>query len=96
MANIPVNFGGVILTGTQSTTGSFAGVQSLGTGSMNGDTNITGSTVTFKYGVALSATGTVVESGTATTITLPAGTTVPLFITSCSLVAGSAPVILFT
>ena len=48
MANIPVNFGGVILTATQSTTGSFAGIQSLGSGSMNGNTNITGSTVTLK------------------------------------------------
>jgi hypothetical protein len=95
MANIPVNFGGVILTGTQSTTGSFAGVQSLGSGSAAGLTNITGSTITFKYGAALSATGTVIESG-ATTITLPAGITVPLFITSCSLAAGSAPVILYT
>lgn len=95
MANIPVNFGGVVLTGTQSTTGSFAGIQSLGTGSMNGDTNITGSTVTFKYGAALTAAGTVIESA-AITITLPAGTTVPLFITSCSLAAGSAPVILYT
>ena len=95
MANIPVNFGGVILTATQSTTGSFAGIQSLGSGSMNGNTNITGSTVTLKYGAALSATNTVIESG-ATTITLPAGTMIPLFITSCSLAAGSAPVILYT
>lgn len=95
MANIPVNFGGVILTGTQSTIGSFAGIQSLGTGSAAGLTNITGSTVTFKYGVALDATGSVITSS-ATTITIPAGVTIPLFITSCSLVAGSAPVILYT
>ena len=95
MANIPLNFGGEVLAGTQATTGSIAGIQSLGTGSMNGDTNITGSTVTFKYGAALTAAGTVIESA-ATTITLPAGTTVPLFITSCSLAAGSAPVILYT
>lgn len=95
MANIPVNFGGVILTGTQSTTGSFAGIQSLGTGSAAGLTNITGSTVTFKYGAALDAAGSVIESS-ATTITIPAGVTIPLFITSCSLVAGSAPVILYT
>lgn len=93
MANIPVNFGGVILTGTQSTTGSFAGIQSLGTGSATA-TNITGSTVTFKYGAALNAAGSVIESA-ATTITIPAGVTIPLFITSCSLVDG-APVILYT
>jgi hypothetical protein len=43
----------------------------------------------------LSATNTVIESG-ATTITIPAGTMIPLFITSCSLAAGSAPVILYT
>jgi len=92
MANIPVNFGGVILT-TGSVIGSFAGIQSLGTGSAIA-TNITGSTVTFKYGAALDAAGSVITSS-ATTITIPAGVTIPLFITSCSLVDG-APVILYT
>lgn len=92
MANIPVNFGGVVLTGTQSATGSFAGIQSLGTGSVN---TPTGSTVILKYGAALAADGSVVESGATTSITIPAGVTIPLFITSCSLGAG-APVILFT
>lgn len=95
MANIPVNFGGVILTAGQSATGSFAGIQSLGTGSMNGSTNITGSTINFKYGAALAANGSAVEA-TGPSITIPAGVTVPLFLTSCSVAAGSAPVILFT
>ncbi len=48
MANIPVNFGGIILTAGQSITGSFAGIQSLGTGSANSPT---GSTISaIKYG----------------------------------------------
>ena len=42
MANIPVNFGGVILLAGTSVTGSFAGMISLGTGSLN---NPTGSTI---------------------------------------------------
>ena len=51
MANIPVNFGGVILTAGQSVTGSFAGMISLGTGSLNSPT---GSTISaFKYGAGL-------------------------------------------
>lgn len=93
MANIPVNFGGVILTAGQSATGSFAGIQSLGTGSA---TNPTGSVISaFKYGVALTAEGNPIEA-TGPSITIPAGSTIPLFVTSASLAAGSAPVILFT
>ena len=93
MANIPVNFGGVLLTAGQSATGSFAGIQSLGTGSA---TSPTGSTIlAFKYGAALSATGSIIE-GTGPSITIPAGGVVNLFFTSASLAAGSAPVILFT
>jgi len=93
MANIPVNFGGLILTAGQSATGSFAGIQSLGTGSI---TNPTGSTISaFKYGAGLKADGTIIE-GTGPSITIPAGTTIPLFFTSASVAAGSAPVVLFT
>ena len=93
MANIPVNFGGVILTAGNSVTGSFAGIQSLGTGSIN---TPTGSTLSaFKYGTSLGADGAIIE-GTGPSITIPAGVTIPLFITSASLAAGSAPVILFT
>jgi len=93
MANIPVNFGGVILTAGQSATGSFAGIQSLGTGSIN---NVTGSLiVAFKYGAGLNADGSVIEA-TGPSFTLPAGHTIGLFITSASLGALSAPAILYT
>lgn len=93
MANIPVNFGGIILTAGQSATGSFAGIQSLGTGSINA---ITGSSVVaFKYGAGLNSSGGVIQ-GTGQSITIPAGVTINLLITSCSLGALSAPVILYT
>jgi len=93
MANIPVNFGGVILTAGQSVTGSFAGMISLGTGSLN---SITGSIISaFKYGAGLQANQAIIET-TGPSFTIPAGATVPLFITSCSLAALSAPVLLYT
>jgi hypothetical protein len=93
MANIPVNFGGIILTAGNSITGSFAGIISLGTGSA---TAPTGSTIAaFKYGNGLQANQSIIEA-TGVSFTIPAGTTIPLFITSCSLAAGSAPVILYT
>mgnify|MGYP003349220812 FL=1 len=93
MANIPANFGGYILTAGNSVTGSFAGIQSLGTGSA---TAPTGSVISaFRYGNGIAADGSVVDiAGVA--FTIPAGVSVPLFITSCSLAAGSAPVILYT
>ena len=93
MANIPVNFGGVILTAGQSATGSFAGIQSLGTGSINSPTGSL--IVSFKCGVGINSSGGVIE-GTGPSFTLPAGETINLFITSCSLGALSAPVILYT
>jgi len=93
MANIPVNFGGVILTAGQSATGSFAGIQSLGTGSINSPTGSL--IIAFKYGAGLDGSGIVIE-GTGPSFTLPAGETINLFITSCSLGALSAPVILYT
>jgi hypothetical protein len=93
MANIPVNFGGIILTAGQSITGSFAGIQCLGTGSF---TNPSGSIISaLKYGVALGANQSIIEA-TAPSFTMNAGDSIPLFITSCSLAAGSAPVILYT
>ena len=93
MANIPVNFGGLILTAGQSATGSFAGIISLGTGSLNAPT---GSTISaFKYGNGLNSNQSIIET-TGVSFTLPAGASVPLFITSCSLAAGSAPVFLYT
>jgi hypothetical protein len=93
MANIPVNFGGVLLTAGQSATGSFAGIISLGTGSA---ASPTGSTIfAFKYGNGLGPNQSIQEA-VGVSFTIPAGATVPLFITSCSLAAGSAPVILYT
>lgn len=92
MANIPVNFGGVILIEGQSATGSFAGIQSLGTGSAY---NPTGSTLSgFKYGVGLNPNGSIIEA-TGSSITIPAGSIIKLYITSASLALGSAPVILY-
>ena len=93
MANIPVNFGGAILTAGNSITGSFAGIISLGTGSVNTPTWSTISA--FKYGNGLNSNQSIIET-TGVSFTLPAGATVPLFITSCSLAAGSAPVFLYT
>ena len=93
MANIPVNFGGYILTAGNSVTGSYAGIQSLGTGSI---TSPTGSLITaWKYGAGLDANGNIIEAS-GVSFTIPAGVTIPLFITSASLAAGSAPVILYT
>jgi hypothetical protein len=93
MANIPINFGGVLLTAGNSVTGSFAGIISLGTGSA---ASPTGSTISaFKYGNGLQANQAIIEA-TGVSFTIPAGATIPLFITSCSLAAGSAPVILYT
>ena len=93
MANIPINFGGILLTAGQSVTGSFAGIISLGTGSA---TAPTGSIISaFKYGNGLLANQAIQEA-TGVSFTIPAGATIPLFITSCSLAAGSAPVILYT
>ena len=93
MANIPVNFGGVLLTAGQSATGSFAGIISLGTGSAS---TPTGSVISaFKYGNGIQSNQAIIEA-TGVSFTIPAGSTIPLFITSCSLAAGSAPVILYT
>lgn len=92
MANIPVNFGGTLLTAGNSITGSFSGIQSLGTGSI---TNPTGSLITaFKYGADRSSNNSIIEA-TGVSFTLPAGAFLYLTITSASLAAGSAPVILY-
>ena len=93
MANIPVNINGLFLTAGSSTTGSFAGMMSLGTGSAQA---ISGSVITgLKYINGAGANGYPTEATFATSFTLPAGTTLPIAITSCSLGAGSAPVILY-
>jgi hypothetical protein len=93
MANLPVNFNGVILTAGNSTTGSFGGIMSLGTGSISA---ISGSLITgLKYYNGYNAGGAFTEATVAAPFTLPAGSTLPLAITSCSLGANSAPVILY-
>jgi hypothetical protein len=93
MANLPVNFNGIILTAGNSTTGSFGGIMSLGTGSAHA---ISGSVITgLKYYNGYNAGGALTEATLTTPFTLPAGSTLPLAITSCSLGASSAPVILY-
>jgi len=92
MANVPVNFGGLILTAGNSISGSFSGIQSLGTGSAN---TPTGSVITaFKYGVDRDSTNGIIEA-TGPSFTLPAGVFLRLTITSASLAAGSAPVVFY-
>ena len=92
MANIPVNFGGVVVTAGNSITGSFAGMQSLGTGSVN---TPTGSLITaFKYDNGRDSNNFIIET-TGTSFTLPAGAFLRLSITSASLGAGRAPVFFF-
>lgn len=93
MANVPTNFGGIILTAGNSITGSFSGMQSLGTGSISSPTGSL--IVALKYGVDRNITGSIIEATTGP-FTLPAGVMLPLVVTSASLGAGSAPVIFFT
>jgi hypothetical protein len=79
MANIPVNFGGVILTANQSSSGNFAGIMCLGTGSV---TNAAGSVISYLgYGNGL------LSDGSANTAYMPATTTTTasVVITSASL-----------
>ena len=93
MANLPVNFNGIILTAGNSTTGSFGGIMSLGTGSAQA---ISGSVITgLKYYNGYDAGGSLTQATLSTSFTLPAGSTLPLAVTSCSLGANSAPVILY-
>ena len=79
MANIPVNFGGYILTAGNSLTGSYAGALVLGG-------NGSGSFTALKDagGNNLGAFG------------VPNGTSIPLYITSASLAAGSSPVLFYS
>ena len=93
MANIPVNFGGVVLSSGQSITGSFAGLTSFGTAATTIQA-MEGSEITFKYGVGLNGSSQVIESAPINTFVYP-GTTLPLYITSCSVNSG-ASVILYT
>jgi len=105
MANIPVNPGGVILTAGNAISGTFAGLLSLGTGGIGVPTsNLTGSFISGMkyvngYTVISSPTGSVyrdVEVSTPSAFSLTPGTNLELIITSCSLAANSAPVLLYT
>jgi len=93
MANIPVNFGGIVVTQGLFATGSFAGLTVFGGESIL-MSDMGGSQITFKYGTGINAAGQVIESNIISTILYP-GTTLPLYITFCSVVDG-APVILYT
>jgi hypothetical protein len=104
MINVPVNSGGVFLTAGNSASGSFGGMLALGTGSINGITNTTGSQIiALKYinGYSVVNPGTSytsyppAESIINTTFNLTPGTKLELLITSCSLAVGSAPVFLY-
>lgn len=93
MANIPVNINGAFLAAGSSITGSFAGMMSLGTGTAQA---ISGSVITgLKHISGFDGNGFPLEATIPTSFTLPAGATLPLAITSCSLGANSAPVILY-
>jgi len=94
MANIPVNFGGIVLTAGQSATGSFAGLIVLGISSIQA-VNMQGSEITFTYGVGINSAGQVINSLSFNNLILPPGTTLPLFITQCQVVSG-APIVLYT
>jgi hypothetical protein len=90
MANIPVNFGGVILTANQSSSGNFAGIMCLGTGSV---TNAAGSVISYLgYGNGL------LSDGSANTAYMPATTTTTasVVITSASLAPFITPTGSFT
>ena len=96
MANIPVNGGGVILT-SGAITGSFAGMMALAGGvsaSIGGLKYINGYTVVPNgkgFNDYIPA-----ETTISSTFGLANGSKLDLIITSCSLAAGSSPVVLYT
>jgi hypothetical protein len=93
--NIPVNTGGVFLAAGSSITGSFGGMLALsGSGAQ-----ITGLKYINGYSVVNQGTSYVsyppAESTISTAFGVAAGSKLELAITSCSLAAGSSPVILY-
>ena len=80
MINIPVNTNAVIVQAGSSITGSFAGALVLG-GGVSGSGSFTG--LKDANGNSLGAFG------------IPNGTSLPLYITSASLAAGSSPVLFY-
>ena len=93
--NVPVNSGGVFLSAGQSTTGSFGGMLVLAGGP---SASITGLKYINGYTVAPDGKGFnnyfPAEAVTAS-FGITNGTKLELLITSCSLGAGSSPVVLY-
>jgi hypothetical protein len=74
MANIPVNFGGTLLTAGQTTVGSYGGLISLGTGS---SVTPTGSTINYlEYIVGVANDGTAIKGFSPTTLISTASLTI--------------------
>ena len=74
MANIPVNFGGTFLSASQTITGFFGGLISLGTGSV---VTPTGSTINYlEYNVGIAGDGTSIKDFSPTTLITTASITV--------------------
>ena len=94
--NVPINSGGIITS--TSATGSFGGMLALASGStavtVTGLKYISGYTVTNPGSPNSSYTPTEVLYNTP--FTMASGTKLELLITSCSLAAGSAPVVLYS
>jgi hypothetical protein len=94
--NIPVNTGGILLTAGGSATGSFGGMLALAGGpsaSIAGLKYINGYTVSNPGSIN---PGYLPFESTMSSFGLAAGSKLELLITSCSLAAGSSPVILYT
>ena len=93
--NVPVNTGGVFLAAGQSTTGSFGGMLVLAGGP---SASVTGLKYINGYSVVNPGTSYVsyplVESTTGS-FGMANGSKLELLITSCSLGAGSSPVVLY-
>jgi hypothetical protein len=95
MANIPVNSGGYIISGSQSITGSFAGMMALAGGtsaSISGMKYINGY-VAVPDGKGF--TNYLPTEATTLGFGLANGSKLDLIITSCSLGAGSSPVVFY-
>ena len=92
--NIPINTGGTILRGGQSTTGSFGGMLALQTGSLAVLTSSV-QVIGLKYANGNNLLGYPLETPNIGSFNLSSGTKLELFITSCSLGPDSAPVFLY-
>jgi hypothetical protein len=94
--NIPINTGGIITT--TSATGSFGGMLALASGS----SAVTVTGLKYISGYTVNNPGTPnanyipTEVTYSTPFTMASGTKIELLITSCSLAAGSAPVVLYS